>query len=101
VTLAILTTNEKPDDLRKLLDMLTQKKLKYKLYYTDARAFEKALLWYDQMELQDAMIQKQQQEKATAVGQSAEKLLQDLYEQRAAMDDGKFVNEMIRLTFQS
>jgi type II secretory ATPase GspE/PulE/Tfp pilus assembly ATPase PilB-like protein len=53
------------------------------------------------MELQDAMVQKQMQEKATAVGQSAEKLLQDLYAQRTTMDDGKFVNEMIRLTFQA
>ena len=99
--LAILTTNEKPDLLQKVLETFNAKKIKYKLYYTDPQAFERALLWYDQMDMQDALIQKQQQENATATGKSAEKFLQDLYDKRASIDDGEFVNELIRLTFQS
>jgi type IV pilus assembly protein PilB len=100
-TLAILTTNEKPDILQSLLTTFTDKKLKYKLYYTDGEAFDKALLWYDQMQIQDEMVQKQLLVNATATGKSAEKLLSDLYTQRNAMDDGQFVNEIIRLTFQA
>jgi hypothetical protein len=96
-----LTTNEKPDILQSLLTTFTDKKLKYKLYYTDGEAFDKALLWYDQMQIQDEMVQKQLLVNATATGKSAEKLLSDLYTQRNAMDDGQFVNEIIRLTFQA
>lgn len=100
-TLAILTTNEKPDVLQKILEWLAAKKYKYKIFYTDGQSFDRALIWYDQMEMQEAMVQKQLQEKATASGQSAEKLLHDLYDQRGTMDDGQFVNEMIKLTFQA
>lgn len=99
--LAILTTNEKPDILQKILDTFTAKKIKFKLYYTDGQSFDKALLWYDQLEMQEALVQKQILANATATGKSAEKYLQDLYSQRWAMDDGQFINEIIRLTFQS
>jgi hypothetical protein len=96
-----LTTNEKPDILQKILDTFTAKKIKFKLYYTDGQSFDKALLWYDQLELQEALVQKQLLATATATGKSAEKFLQDLYSQRGAMDDGQFINEIIRLTFQA
>lgn len=96
-----MTTNEKPDILQKFLDVFTAKKIKYKLYYTDGQSFDKALLWYDQLEMQEALAQKQQLANATATGKSAEALLQELYDKRANMDDGQFINEIIRLTFQS
>ena len=100
-SLAILTTNEKPDLLKILLDNLTNKKIKYQLYYTDPDSFEHSLLWYDQMELQDSLAAKDKESKAQASGQSAEKLLQDLYTKRNDMDDGKFVTEIIKLTYQA
>jgi len=100
-TVAILTTNEKPDSLKKIITSLEEKKLKYKLYYTDPVSFEHAALWYDQMEIQDAMLAEKAHQNATATGQSAENLLQELYKQRNNFDDGKFVNEIIRLTFQA
>lgn len=100
-TLAILTTNETPELLQKILQSFTEKKLKYQLFYTDTIAFEKALIWYEQMEMQDTLLQKQMLANATATGKSAEKLLQDLYDQRSNLEDGKFVNEIIRLTFQA
>ena len=100
-TLAILTTNEKPDMLKVLLDELTHKKLKYTVYYTDPDSFDHALLWYDQMELQEAIAAKATESKAQASGQSAEKLLQDLYAQRGTLDDGQFINEIIKLTYQA
>ncbi len=100
-TLAILTTNNYPDVLQKILETLAAKKYKTNLYYTDPEAFEKAILWYDQMELQEALEMKKTQEQAKATGRSAEQALQELYAKRDTIDDGQFISEIIKLTFQA
>lgn len=100
-TVAVLTTNMQPVLLEKVLKGLADKKRKYTVYYTDEVSFHQALGRYDQMELHDALQVKQEQAQVRATGESAEKVLQDVYAKRVTLDDGMFINEMIRLTFQA
>lgn len=100
-TLIVLTTNQKVDQLQKIQEQLAAKSFKTRVYYTDPASFADALVWYDQMEMQEALETKRKQEKAQATGQSAEALLQELYAKRNNFDDGDFINEIIRLTFQA
>lgn len=100
-TLAVLTTNQKPELLQNILAQLSAKKFKCQVYYTDPVSFQEALSWYDQMELQESIEAQKKQEKAQATWSSAEALLQELYNKRNDFDDGGFINEMIKLTFQA
>lgn len=100
-TLAILTTNQKVQALQNLLAQLEKQNFKHQLYYTAPETFQTVLSWYDQMEMMEALEAKEKQAKAQATGQSAEEIVQELYQKRTTMDDGEFISEIIKMTFQT
>lgn len=100
--LLVLTTNNFPESVKKILDNLTTKGYKYDLFYTDTKTFrEIALSWYAIKELEEkkkAEIDKAQQQ---AAGNNAIDMIQKLYDGRDKMDEGEFVMELVRLSFQA
>ncbi|HMT01257.1 MAG TPA: GspE/PulE family protein [Candidatus Absconditabacterales bacterium] len=101
-TFHILTTNNFPDHLQKLIKNLEEKGAKTKIFYTDFDSFNQiALDWYNQIEKQE---EKKAEEKATnqnAEGNNAEQLIQQFFNEREKKDDGDFILEIIRLAFQA
>lgn len=55
ITLKLLTTNNFPDQLQKIIIKLEEKGFKSELHYTSSEAFTYALTWYDQLEQQEAV----------------------------------------------
>lgn len=99
--LQLITTNVNSLAVKSIIEQLTAKWYKPELYYTDPESFKIAIGWYDAISEKEI---KEAEEKAfqqNALGQSAEDMLQKLYAEKLNYDDGKFLHEIIRLTFQS
>lgn len=71
------------------------------MYYTDIEAFATALAWYEQMEAAQQVVADASAHTQNAQGTSAEEMIQHLYDHKNDYDDGKFLGEMIRLTYQA
>ena len=100
-TLRLLTTNENPPAVDTITQNLQKKGYKTELYYTDVVSFQTALAWYDQMAQHQAETAEATAHTQNAQGSSAEEMIQKLYDEKQNYDDGKFLGEMIRLTYQS
>ncbi|MBP6910959.1 Flp pilus assembly complex ATPase component TadA [Patescibacteria group bacterium] len=99
--LKLLTTNVNTLAVKSITDQLAVKGYKTELYYTDEDSFRTALARYDSINEQEAKDAEEQAATQNALGQSAEELLQKLYAEKANYDDGNFLHEIIRLTFQA
>jgi len=97
----ILTTNNYPEELQKILKQLTDQGLKTKIFYTSVEGFLEALKRYDQLAQQEELQQAEKRVQQQAEGKSAIAIIKQLYEKRATMDPGDFIMEMVRLSFQS
>lgn len=60
-----------------------------------------ALKWYDDISVQETEAEEQRARQQNALGQSAEEMLQKLYAEKQNYEDGNFLHEVIRLTYQS
>lgn len=67
-TLKILTTNNIPDGLTKLLKSLEDKGYKYEVFYTSPTGFNYALTWYTDMDNIAAQKRKADAEQKQAAG---------------------------------
>lgn len=56
---------------------------------------------YDDMEKAQTIADTQHNVEKNALGVNAEQLIQKLYDEKQNYDDGDFLHELIRLTFQS
>jgi type IV pilus assembly protein PilB len=56
---------------------------------------------YDEMEKAETIADTQHNVEKNALGTNAEQLIQKLYDEKQNYDDGDFLHELIRLTFQS
>lgn len=99
--LKLLTTNVNTLAVQSITDQLAAKGYKTELFYTDSDSFRIALQRYDSINQQEAQAAQDQAETQNALGKSAEALLQKLYAEKANYDDGNFLNEIIRLTYQA
>lgn len=99
--LQLLTTNANTLAVKSIVDQLATKGYKTELYYTDPDAFQIAIGWYDTIVKQEKTEAEERQLQQNALGQSAEEMLQKLYAEKQQMDDGKFLGEIIRLTYQA
>lgn len=97
----ILTTNNHPDDVNRLLKQLDNKWLKNKVFYTSVEWFEEWLKWYDKLEEAEKQAQEEHEERQKAEWDSAITLMKKFFEQRESLDPGEFILEMVRLGFQS
>jgi type II secretory ATPase GspE/PulE/Tfp pilus assembly ATPase PilB-like protein len=99
--LAILTTNNFPDQVQALTKQLEQKNYLSELYYTSPEGFQEAMKWYDAILTEEANQQEENKNQAEAAGKGAIAVLQKVFAKRDTMDPGEFIMEMVRLAFQS
>ncbi|MDD2537426.1 MAG: GspE/PulE family protein [Candidatus Absconditabacteria bacterium] len=97
----ILTTNNHPEELQKIIKQLAEKGVKTKVFYTSVEGFLYALKRYDELEQIETKKQEEHTIQQQAEGKSAVKIIQQLYETRDSKDPGDFIMEMVRLSFQS
>ncbi len=99
--LKILTTNNFPDQLQKLLTSLTDKWYKYELIYTTPDGFTQALTWYDTLASMDFQASEAVKTQKQAEGRWAIAMIQKLFEKKDTMEPGEFIMEIVRLAFQA
>lgn len=99
--LKLLTTNNHPEEVKKLLQQINDKGYTYQLFYTSIEGFESAMQRYEQLAEQEKATQEQLKKEAKAEGKSAIAVLKEQFEQRDNQDPTKFILTVIRLSFQS
>lgn len=99
--LQLLTTNVNNAAVESILTQLTAKGYKSDLFYTDPTLFPDALAWYDAIADQEKIAADTKANQQNALGKSAEDMLQKLYAEKQNYDDGNFLHEIIRLSYQA
>ena len=97
----VLTTNNHPEDLKKIEKQLENKWLKMKVYYTSLEWFNEWMKWYDKLEAEEQLAKEEKEKREKAEWDSAISLMKQFFEKRASLDPGEFILEMVRLWFQS
>lgn len=97
----LLTTNNHPEDLKKVVKQLENKWLKNKVFYTSTEWFLEWLKWYDELEAAERKTQEENEEREKAEWDSAISLMKQFYEKKDTLDPWEFILEMVRLWFQS
>ena len=97
----ILTTNNHPDDLKKIEKQLENKWLKIKIYYTSIEWFNEWMKWYDKLEAEEQRKEEEKEMREKAEWDSAISLMKQFFEKKNTLDPGEFILEMVRLGFQS
>lgn len=100
-TLKIITTNNYPKALQKLLKTLTEKSYKYEISYTSSEGFAYALNRYTQAQEQETRLVEENRADRQAVGKWAISVIKKIFEKRDTMDPGEFIMQIIRLSFQT
>ena len=97
----ILTTNNHPDDLKKIVKQLENKGLKNKIFYTSVEWFNEWMRRYDKLEAEEIKEKEEHEQREKAEWNSAISLMKQFFTKRETLDPGKFILEMVRLWFQS
>jgi len=100
-TLKVLTTNNFPEQLKKVVKLLEDKWYSSKLYYTSMEAFKEAMKWYDLYDKEQEKAFQVAQVQREAAGRGALNMIKQLFDKRDTMDPWNFIMEMVRLAFQS
>ena len=97
----ILTTNNHPEDLKKIEKQLENKWLKMKVYYTSLEWFNEWMKWYDKLEAEEQLVKEEKEKREKAEWDSAISLMKQFFTKKWSLDPGEFILEMVRLWFQS
>ena len=97
----LLTTNNYPDELNRIIKQLDEKWLKNKVYYTSVEWFTEWLKRYDELELQEKNEKEENDKREKAEWDSAITLMKQFFTKKDSLDPWEFILEMIRLWFQS
>lgn len=97
----ILTTNNHPDDLKKIVKQLENKWLKNKIFYTSVEWFNEWMRRYDKLEDEEKKEKEEHEQREKAEWDSAISLMKQFFTKRETLDPGEFILEMVRLWFQS
>ena len=97
----ILTTNNHPEDLKKVQKQLEDKWIKVKVYYTSLEWFNEWMRWYDELDAQEQHDKEERKTREMAEWESAITLMKQFFSKKDSLDPGEFILEMIRLWFQS
>jgi type IV pilus assembly protein PilB len=100
-TLKILSTNNFPEELNKIIDKLERTWLSTEVSYTSVEWFNEAIKWYD--EYDKAIFQQKSEAKAQkqASWEWAIWMIKKIYEKRDSMEPWEFIMEIVRLAFQT
>lgn len=101
ITLKLLTTNNFPDQVKKIVGKLEEKGFKSELHYTSSEAFAYALTRYGQLQLQEETKAEEVKVQRQASGKGALAMIKQLFDTRESMEPGDFILEIIRLAFQT
>lgn len=99
--LKLLTTNNYPNELQKLLQHITNQGYTYQLFYTTNEGFSTALKRYEEREQQEYSKTLKRQNEEKAEWKSAISIMKEQFEQRETQDPAQFINTLIRLSFQA
>lgn len=99
--LKLLTTNNFPEQIQKVVAMLEEKNYLSELYYTSLEGFTYALTWYDALQAEEDKKAAEVKAQKEASGKGAIAMIRSLFEKRDTMDPGDFITEIIRLSFQT
>jgi type IV pilus assembly protein PilB len=99
--LSVLTTNNFPEDLKKILHEFENKWYTTKVFYTTPEGFHTALGWYDKLEQEKKEEEVKIQNEEKAEWKSAITIMKEQYEIRDTQDPAEFINTIIRLSFQA
>ena len=97
----LLTTNNHPEDVNKIIKQLDNQWFKNKVYYTSVEWFSEWLKRYDERESQQQHEKEESEKREKAEWDSAITLMKQFFPKRESMDPGEFILEMVRLWFQS
>jgi len=100
-TLKLISTNNFPEELKKIIDMLKAKWLNTEISYTSTEWFQEAIKRYDEY---DKIIQTQEKadtKQAQASWEGAIGMVKEVFEKRNSMDPWEFIMEIVRLSFQT
>ena len=97
----LLTTNNYPEELNKIIKQLDAQWLKNKVYYTSVEWFNEWLKWYDILEAQEQKEKEESEKREKAEWDSAISLMKQYFTKKEWVDPGEFILEMVRLSFQS
>ena len=97
----LLTTNNHPENLKKIVKQLDNKWLKNKIFYTSVEWFTEWLKWYDVLEEKEKKDKEESERREKAEWDSAISIMKQFFEQRESKDPWEFILEMVRLWFQS
>ncbi len=97
----LLTTNNHPEELKKIEKQLENQWLKTKVYYTSVEWFLEWMKWYEKLEAEEKQEQEEHEKREKAEWNSAITLMKQFFPKKDSLDPGEFILEMIRLWFQS
>ncbi len=99
--LNLLTTNNYPEQVQKVVKMLEDKNFLSEIYYTSVEWFTYALGWYDKMQADEDAVAEAMKKQKQAEWTWAISMIKSLFEKRETMEPGDFIMEIIRLSFQT
>jgi len=99
--LSILTTNNLTNQLKKIIDEFSRKWYQSNIFYTDIKAFEYAMWWYDQIVAQQQEEKKIKDKEDQAMWKNAMEMMKEVFQRRSELEPWKFVENIIKLAFQS
>ena len=99
--LAVLTTNNFPEQTQALIKQLEERNYLSELYYTSPEGFAIAMKWYDDIIAKEADESTANKNQAEAAGKWAIAMVHKVFEKRDTMEPGDFIMEMVRLAFQA
>lgn len=99
--LKLLTTNNFPEQVQKVVKMLEEKSFISEIYYTSVEWFTHTLGWYDQMQKEENIKQEIIKKQKQAEWTWAIAMIKSLFEKRESMEPGDFIMEIVRLSFQT
>lgn len=97
----ILTTNNHPEDVKKIEKQLENKWLKMKIYYTSLEWFNEWMKWYDKLDAEEQLAKEEKENREKAEWDSAISQMKQFFAKKESLDPGEFILEMVRLWFQS
>ena len=100
-TLKILTTNNYPEEVKKIINMLESKWLNIEIAYTSVAWFNEAMKRYDNYEKLEEIKSASETKQEQASGEGAIGMIKEVFEKRNSMEPGKFILEIVRLAFQT
>lgn len=99
-TIFVLTTNNFPEKVKKVVSKLQEKWLKSSFFYCDDESFEYMLSWYDKYNEQESLKQELFLKRRDVTWINAIEEIKQLYNKKNTVWEWEFINDLIRFSYQ-